>query len=1265
MTPATTDNPEQLLAELTRTSSSYMKRAWLAVSALIAFLAMYLLLAGWFLLTAYRLTLGSAGNGNFLEVIVGVCAAFLAVFMLKALFFVKHTAMDDTIEITQQGQPRLFEFLHKLADKTGAPRPHRVFLSARVNAAVFYDLSIVNLIFPSRKNLEIGLGLVNTLTMGEFRAVLAHEFGHFAQRAMAVGRWVYIAQQIAAHLVARRDKLDSFLNGLSRIDIRIAWIGWILRLIVWSIRSLVESAFNVVVVLQRALSREMEMQADLVAVSVTGSDALVHALHRLQAADDSWGRAAGFAFNEKSKGQLTQDVFAIQISVLEKMARILNDPGYNNVPPLPEANPEQHRIFKAELAQPPRMWLTHPLNHEREANAKRQYIAAPIDQGSAWDLFDNAASLREQVTAKFLGQGEAKPVSLEESFKELDRQFDREYLKSRYRGVYLGRSIVRSAASVQDLYEANREFGLQHLVRLYPESLVGDIEQLRNLERELEQLRALKTGELKAPEGVIRYRGKSLRPNQLPQVIKHAERAFKEVDARLQKHDRLCRATHLAAAEKLGLGWPEYLRGLLAVLHYTDHTEANLRDAHAILCNTLRFETMARRVSAKGLDRIVAAANGLHYVLQQVFDGREVVRLDPTLAARIGNDSWAAFLGDFKLPQASKEHLKDWLDVIDRWVNHAGGALGFLHTHALEQLLVTESAIADHALRGTSPEQAPEPSRVPERYGTLLPGQERERQTRAGWWTRFQTSDGIVPSIARLAVAGGIVVTVLGIGIVVGKANIVMYNGLARPVVVKFDDEPVRLAPYGTATRHVGSGRTYRIDTTTAEGTLIESFDADVDNRHRNFIYNVAAASPLVEWTAVYGNASQRPESRLGAPRWTTSSADVFFEEPPRSVSTKSGGATRTVLSGLGDSGPGQQMNLLTKPDDQAALIRQHVRWDSTSSPHAGYWLYLAKRLPDISTILATRLQETPTDVLLLRAQQDLTTGTQHDEICTKHRAAASARPDNPDLTYAATRCMTDGAEKNEAFLAGNRKWPKHGWFAYAAGYVMAESGRWDDAVPLLLEARSVRALDESLSSDIARVLRLLHRENEMIMPDLIKASNQLKMLMAIERGTPTDMPQVKAYMQLRHGKLDEAIKLAHEQPEGAARLLRLAAASDGADDNMVAKALALKPDQGIDIDTVWFAIALAMRNGRDYAAYLNASLDLPPDHSKKLVAFAESARMGMNPEFAEQLLAGLPPQEKGYGYAMATVLLGKGTPAKWRDAAKRLLFAPERPYFQ
>ena len=289
--------PTAVPADLTRPTKAYRTHAWLAMAGLALFIVLYLALASWFSWTAYRLLRRRCRMAAIVlwGLIAGVGSAFLAVFMWKALFFVKHRHAIDDIEVTATEQPRLFAFINRLADEAGAPRAHRVYLSPRVNAAVFYDLSVLNLLFPSRKNLEIGLGLVNAISLGELKAVLAHEFGHFGQRSMAVGRWVYIAQQIAGQIIARRDALDAFLRGLSRFDLRIAWVGWLLSLIVWSIRSLMETVFRLVVLAQRALSREMELQADLVAVSLTGSDALIHALHRLHVADEAWERALAFA----------------------------------------------------------------------------------------------------------------------------------------------------------------------------------------------------------------------------------------------------------------------------------------------------------------------------------------------------------------------------------------------------------------------------------------------------------------------------------------------------------------------------------------------------------------------------------------------------------------------------------------------------------------------------------------------------------------------------------------------------------------------------------------------------------------------------------------------------------------------------------------------------------------------------------------------------------------------------------------------------------
>ena len=360
---------------------------------------------------------GQGGHFDLWQFIAAVCAAFLAVFMLKALFFIQHRFVVEDIEITRQDQPRLFEFIDRLADEARAPRAHKVYLSARVNAAVFYDLSLLNLFIPSKKNLEIGLGLVNVVTLGELKAVLAHEFGHFAQRSMAVGRWVYISQQIAGHIVARRDALDKLLQQLSRFDLRVAWVGWILSIIVWSIRSMMDVLFRGVLLAQRALSRQMEFQADLVAVSLTGSDALIHALHKLSAADDAWDKTLEFANTEAGAKRGITDLFAVQTRVIERMREILNQPMYGQVPPLPATARDSHRVFKTELAQPPRMWGTHPPSWDREHNAKQRYVAAPVDERSAWEVFLNPQALREQMSAHVYRNATVDPTPMEKTFR--------------------------------------------------------------------------------------------------------------------------------------------------------------------------------------------------------------------------------------------------------------------------------------------------------------------------------------------------------------------------------------------------------------------------------------------------------------------------------------------------------------------------------------------------------------------------------------------------------------------------------------------------------------------------------------------------------------------------------------------------------------------------------------------------------------------------------------------------------------------------------
>lgn len=1261
--------PAAVPAGLARPSHAYLRRVWLATAALLLFLAAYLLLAGWFLRTAWMLSFGGgAGKDGLWAWVAAACAAFLGAFMVKGLFFLRRGSTEGMVELQPQQHPRLFEFLHALADRAGAPRPHKVFVSARVNAAVFYDLSPLNLLWPSAKNLEIGLGLVNAVTLGELRAVLAHEFGHFAQRAMAVGRWVYVAQQIAGHLVARRDGFDQVLRELSRFDLRIAWVGWLLSLVVWSIRAVVDTGFLLLLSVHRSLSREMELQADLVAVSLTGSDALIHALHKLQAADDAWERTLDFMAAEQAQGRPVADAFAVQAEVTEQMRRVLDDPAHGLAPPLPAEQPQQHRVFKAEIAQPPRMWLTHPLNHEREANAKRHYVAAPADERSAWEMFDGAAELREQLSAPLReslgapkpGEAPPAPVPTERSLQALRERFGREHLDRRYLGLYLGRPLARHAATPAELADTPATAGPEALDALYPPALAADMAQWRSLVRELAQLRALHGGALAAADGVIRHRGRRLERAQLPQAIAELEAEEQALAQRLQAHDRRCRGVHLALARQQGRGWPEHLQGLLALLHWCEHAEADMVDAHAALDSAVAAATATRRVSEKGRRQVGEAANELFRAFSPVYEQRHRVLPDPALLARLGADSWEARLGGCELPRPGDENLGDWIDVVGSWVRHAAGSVSVLCDHALDQVLHAEAQLAAAAREGRTLDDAPGATLLQVPVPLRMPGQARPRASTQGAWLRFQTADGRWAALARFAVAGAIVAGVLALGLRIGTVDIVVYNGLGRAVQVTVDDERLSVPPHAAVHVQRYVNRDVTLASHTAEGRLIEHFRAHVDGEPR-YVYNVAGAAPLKVWTAVYGRGDAKPDRPLGAARWAPVRADITFEAAPEHQPSHHGGATLDVLSETARGDASLQLESLAPPE-RLAVLEVHMLWEPSESAMAPQWLRAAMDTPQGAAWLARRLAQTPDDVLGRREEQD-SAGERRVEVCAQHRQQAAQRPEHPDWQYLAARCIDDPVQGSAAMAEGHRRWPQHGWFAYAHAYGRMQEGDWEAALAASqAAARHQPALAGMVAVDIVRLQRLLGRDWQLQAREFAQVAVELETQLALQ-GPPQRLSHIgRAYRALADGELAKALEWVNDEPQAHGYLQRLVAASDGASAEWVSHAVSGSPE-GLNLTTAAAGLGAALRFGRNATAF---EAVLRRDFGKQaepLLAFAEALRQGRSPTEAEKRLQRVPLVVRGMAYSIGTVALQERAPAHWRRGAQRLLFPTERPW--
>lgn len=1284
-------SPTSVPPGLTAPTKAYKRHAWLAMGGLLSFVGLYLGLTGYLAWSVWRL-LGNAllHGGNVVgAAFLSLPALFFLAFLVRGLFIVKRGADSSLVELKPADQPTLFAFLYKLADETGAPRPHKVFLSGRVNAGVFYDLSFLNLLFPSKKNLELGLGLVNSLSLDEFKAVLAHEYGHFAQKTMAVGRWVYLAEQIAGHIVMSRGIFDRFLTGISRIDIRVAWIGWILRLFVWAIRAVLDSAFRIVVLAHRALGREMEFNADRVAVSVSGSDSLVHALHRLGPADEAWQEAVSFSAEELHSGREVKDLFALQTLALEHLRRIFDEPDFGKSPQRPDGD-SSFRVFDAGLAQPPRMWLTHPPNREREDSAKELYLPSPLDARPAWALFANVDQVRAEVTTKLFQKakeeraknsaGAPTPTPVETTMEErFAKRFSRAALDPRYRGVYLGRSIAayeeKPDALIGDVEALDHQGVLAALESLYPASLRSELKSYRDRREEELQLEGLADGVLTAPGGVIRYRGREIRRKELRGVIEAVRTERRSVEQRILDHDRTCRATHLAAANLVGNGWSDHLQGLVELMHFVSHSLRNLVDAHSHLHHVLDIVLADGNVSSAERARVLHSADDLFVVITRLWEAKKSLVLpddvDEVYEAAGGFTALSEELG---LLGPNEGNLGDWLRVMEGW---AGGAIGDLRVLAdvtLDRLLEVEDQVAKWVRDGGEVDEAPEAAVVPAKYATCVVGKERERQKRLGWWDRFQTADGVVPGTLRAAVASGVLLPALFVSGHIGSSTVHVVNGLNVPVKIVMEERAHVVPASSTDRWELDPSGDVQVKTTLLDGTLVEQFEVGVGGGFSHALYDVASAAALVEWTAVYGAGgnSELPDVPLGAPRWSDAPQDYFFVQPPRSISLKRGQtAYKRVLEAPLSAPAASQLTLVKSADERRDLLVAHITFDEVAESF-GSWAAYADEVPEVKAALVARAKAEPSNVFLQRSVQDLLEPAEREAQCASVAESAKAMPDDGDLAYLSLRCAQANGGTAD-YAAAWKAHPQNPWLNWAVAEDLASRGEWKQALAAFDVAEASKAFAPMRNASLVEHLRVYRGARAaglgVPMPRSITMAPKESTVAFLQRvegaAQKDDWPFLKAYHQLRAGNLFEANRelLAGQVSETArARIHLLVGASDGASEAQVKDALEVLPPP----DLAWVDVALSIREGQSVDTVGEAVPGLRSATEREALAAVLSDEglvraTGRLEAIAKPLLI----RDRAVVLAMGIIVLKDKAPTSWRSEVKELLFTIERPYFR
>lgn len=138
--------------------------------------------------------------------------AFLWV-VLRALW-VRFDPPEGT-RLTRRDAPELFALVDDLRRRLKAPRFHRVLITNEFNAGVV-QVPRLGLLGWYRNYLLIGLPLMKSLTPAQFKAVLAHEFGHLAGGHGRLSNWLYRMRLSWARLMQTLDAQKSAGSFLFR-----------------------------------------------------------------------------------------------------------------------------------------------------------------------------------------------------------------------------------------------------------------------------------------------------------------------------------------------------------------------------------------------------------------------------------------------------------------------------------------------------------------------------------------------------------------------------------------------------------------------------------------------------------------------------------------------------------------------------------------------------------------------------------------------------------------------------------------------------------------------------------------------------------------------------------------------------------------------------------------------------------------------------------------------------------------------------------------
>lgn len=276
------------------------------------------------------------------------------------------------VPLHESTQPHFWKLVRDLADRVGTRAPDEIWLVPDVNAAVWEESRMLGLI-GGRRFMVVGLPLVLALTTDQLRSVLGHELGHYSHAHTRLGAINYRGR-------------TSIIETMSRLK-RTNPVRWLF------------SAYaRLYFLVESAVSRRQEFEADRAAAAIAGRHAAQTALHEVEVLAAAWDFYMNtYVMQGIDHGLAPNGVF----------------PGFTWF--LSGWQEELKQLRHAELPGRTSRWDSHPATPERiAALASAPEFGVYNDDRPAWQVFVDIPGLTREVERQSIDFGDREQLDWQE-----------------------------------------------------------------------------------------------------------------------------------------------------------------------------------------------------------------------------------------------------------------------------------------------------------------------------------------------------------------------------------------------------------------------------------------------------------------------------------------------------------------------------------------------------------------------------------------------------------------------------------------------------------------------------------------------------------------------------------------------------------------------------------------------------------------------------------------------------------------------------------